>query len=77
MFEVSARFSAVDLDDRNLRGGREQDVTVGLSWYPEPNIRLIADYVHGRVRPGAVPSGALGRMPFSVDTFISRLQLYW
>lgn len=77
VFEIAARFSAIDLDDRHLRGGAERDVTIGLNWYPEPNLRFVADYVHGRVRPGVAQSDALGGAPFSVETFIGRMQLYW
>jgi phosphate-selective porin OprO and OprP len=77
VFELAARYSAVDLDARGFRGGSERDVTVGLSWYPEPNLRLIANYVHGRVRPGEAQSDAYGTAPFSVDTVIGRLQIYW
>lgn len=77
VFEIAARLSAIDLDDRRLRGGTERDVTLGLNWYPEPNLRFVADYIHGRVRPGAAQSDALGSAPFSVDTFIGRMQLYW
>ena len=76
VFELSARFSAIDLDDRDLRGGSERDVSIGLSWYPEPNLRLIANYVRGRVRPGDEQEG-LGGRPFSVETFVGRAQLYW
>ncbi|SDN34197.1 phosphate-selective porin OprO and OprP [Methylobacterium phyllostachyos] len=77
VFELAARYSAIDLDTRGFRGGLEQDVTLGLSWYPEPNLRLIANYVHGRVRPGDAQSETYGTAPFSVDTIIGRLQIYW
>ncbi len=76
VFELSARFSAIDLNDRRLGGGSERDVSVGLSWYPEPNVRLIANYVHGRVRPGDEQED-LGSRPVSFDVFIARAQLYW
>lgn len=76
VFELSARFSAIDLDERTLGGGSERDVSVGLSWYPEPNLRFIANYVRGRVRPGDEQED-LGGRPFSVDTFVARAQLYW
>jgi phosphate-selective porin OprO/OprP len=77
VFEVAARYSAVDLDARGFRGGQERDVTLGLSWYPEPNLRLLANYVRARVRPGAAQADAFGTAPFSVDTVIGRLQVYW
>ncbi|WP_010685152.1 OprO/OprP family phosphate-selective porin [Methylobacterium mesophilicum] len=77
VFELAARFSAIELNARGFRGGTERDVTLGLSWYPEPNLRLIANYIHGRVRPGESQSDAFGTAPFSVDTVITRLQIYW
>ena len=77
VFELAARYSAIELDARGFRGGTERDVTVGLSWYPEPNLRVIANYIHGRVRPGEAQADAFGTAPFSVDTVIARLQIYW
>lgn len=77
VFELAARYSAIDLDARGFRGGLERDVTLGLSWYPEPNLRLIANYIHGRVRPGETQTDTVGRAPFSVDTVVGRLQIYW
>ncbi|MDF2600396.1 MAG: Phosphate-selective porin, partial [Methylobacterium brachiatum] len=38
---------------------------------------LIANVIHGRVQPGAAQSDALGTAPFSVDTILGRLQIYW
>ena len=77
VFELCARYSAIELNARGFRGGAERDVSLGLSWYPEPNIRVIANYVRGRVQPGAAQSDAFGAAPFSVDTVITRVQLYW
>ena len=42
VFEVAARYSALDLDSRTVRGGGEQDVTLGLNWYPTDRLRLAA-----------------------------------
>ncbi|MCJ2055867.1 OprO/OprP family phosphate-selective porin [Methylobacterium sp. J-048] len=77
VFELSARYSAIALNARGFRGGAEQDVSLGLSWYPEPNLRLIANVIHGRVQPGTAQSDALGTAPFSVDTILGRIQIYW
>lgn len=60
VFELAARYSAIDLNARGFRGGMEQDVTLGLSWYPEPNLRLIGNVIHGRVQPGEAQSTTLG-----------------
>ena len=77
VFELAARYSAVDLNARGFRGGAEQDVTLGLSWYPEPNLRLTGNLIHGRVRPGDAQSERLGTAPFTVDTVVARLQIAW
>lgn len=51
VFELAARYSAIDLPSRNVRGGFEQDVTVGLNWYPEPFARVLMNYVHAWTNP--------------------------
>ncbi|MFD1302706.1 OprO/OprP family phosphate-selective porin [Methylobacterium marchantiae] len=73
VFELGLRFSAIDLDDGEVRGGIEQDGTVGLSWYPDTNIRIIADYVRSHTSPSALRNGRT----IDADTFIGRFQLYW
>ena len=53
VFELAARYSAVELSSRNVRGGYQQDVTAGLNWHPEPFIRIMANYVHAWTDPTA------------------------
>jgi phosphate-selective porin OprO/OprP len=48
-WEVAARYSSVDLDDGGVRGGQQDDITVGLNWYLNPNTRIIWNYIHGDV----------------------------
>ncbi|WP_082559165.1 OprO/OprP family phosphate-selective porin [Methylobacterium sp. Leaf94] len=73
VFELGTRFSAIDLDDAGIRGGIERDVTVGLNWYPDRNIRVVADYVRSHTSPSAVQGGRT----IDADSFIGRFQLYW
>ncbi|MGI9592632.1 MAG: porin [Myxococcota bacterium] len=49
-WEIAARYSYLDLDDRNIRGGTLWDVTAALNWYLYPNFRWMLNYVHGDVR---------------------------
>jgi phosphate-selective porin OprO/OprP len=46
-WEVAARFSYLDLNDDDIRGGRVCDVTAGLNWYLNPNVRVSWNYVYG------------------------------
>ncbi len=73
VFELGTRFSAIDLDDGGLRGGIERDVTVGLNWYPDRNVRIVTDYVRSHASPSALQGGRT----IDADTFIGRFQLYW
>ena len=48
-FQIAARVSMLDLDDADIRGGQELNFTLGLNRYLLSNLRLSANYVHGRV----------------------------
>ena len=72
VFEVAARVSAIDLSDRDVRGGSERDITLGLNWYPEPNVRLVGDSIH----VDAV-SSTVDRRQVEADILAGRLQFSW
>lgn len=73
VFELGARFSAIDLQDRTITGGIGRDVTVGLNWYPDRNVRIMADYIRSRTSPSAIA----GFRTIDADTVIGRFQVYW
>ncbi len=45
-WEVAARLSRSDLNDRGIQGGRLTDLTVGLNWYLTPYLRFTSNWVH-------------------------------
>lgn len=42
--EASARYSFLDLTDAGITGGEQTQSTVGLSWYPNEQLRVILNY---------------------------------
>jgi phosphate-selective porin OprO/OprP len=55
-WEVAARYSYLDLDDSNVRGGRLWDVTAGVNWYLFPNARIMFNYIYADVSGRRAPA---------------------
>lgn len=45
-WEVAVRYSNLDLNDEGVRGGEIDDLSFALNWYPNPYVRLMANYVN-------------------------------
>ena len=75
VFEVSARVSNIALEDGSVQGGTEIDGTLGLNWYPDSNVKLLANYI----RAHATPAAQAVSLDRNVDSnlFLGRLQFYW
>ena len=72
IWELAARYSELDLNYRPggagtapsasaVRGGDQKIFTLGLNWYPNNNVRFLADYQRAEVRrlsPGGATFGA-------------------
>jgi len=51
-WQVAARYGWVDLKDGGVDGGTLNDITLGLNWYLNPNMRFMFNYVHAGVEDG-------------------------
>ena len=48
-WEVAARFSKVDLNDQDVSGGKEKNLTIGVNWYaPANQFRVMANLIFVR-----------------------------
>lgn len=52
-WQVGTRFDWLDLNSGQVSGGRNQNVTVGLNWWLNPNMRFMLNYVCGFVQNSA------------------------
>ena len=53
--EIAARFSAANLSDADVRGGRQTVWSAGVSWYPVDPLRFTLQYQHADITAIAVP----------------------
>lgn len=44
-WELAARYSAINLNDGAINGGRAENITLGVNWYATPTIRFMGNYV--------------------------------
>jgi phosphate-selective porin OprO/OprP len=68
-WELAARFSNIDLNDGGITGGEEDNVTLGLNWYLNPNLKLMLNYVHGELDGTAYDD--------DFDSVSARFQVTW
>jgi phosphate-selective porin OprO/OprP len=45
-WELAARYSQINLNDGGIQGGRQEDITVGLNWYPVKGFRFMANWIN-------------------------------
>ncbi len=48
-WEIAARVSSIDLTDGGITGGEQDNITLGLNWYPNPATRMMLNFVHADV----------------------------
>lgn len=66
-WEVAGRLSWVDLDSKNVQGGRLTDYTFGLNWYLHANVKVQFNYIHAWLNDPVYGKS-------NTDIFATRLQ---
>lgn len=73
---LNLRYDHLDLTDSGagIVGGTQHGIIAAVSWWPNANLRLIANYGHLRY-DDAVISGPNGERDYAADVFAARFQI--
>ncbi len=73
-WELGMRFSHLDLSDTKagILGGRANNYTLGVNWYPNPNIVFQLNYTYVMTSPNATGNGFVGDDRFSYVQFMTK-----
>jgi phosphate-selective porin OprO and OprP len=72
--EIAARYDYLNLGDKNIYGGSQQDWTLGVNWFVNTSLRLTANYVRADIRPN-LRHGASNSIVRHLDVFGFRAQI--
>ncbi len=61
-WELAARLSYLNLNDSGVRGGRLRDISLGLNWYLNSNVRSMWSFIHADPSEGGEINAFLWRM---------------
>jgi len=70
-WEVGARYSFVNLNNKTIRGGSEHNAGVSLGWYANDNVRVFGNYIRASIHP---KNDAYKR---KIGILAARLQVSW
>ncbi len=75
--ELAIRYSSLNLNDDNVYGGRENNWTLGMNWYPTSSIRFMLNYTQANAEPSTaeVNPDEFRGIKDSPDFFQMRMQI--
>jgi len=49
--ELAVRYSSLDLEDKGVTGGEEDNLTLGVNWHINRNFRIMVNYIYADASP--------------------------
>ena len=68
-WEIAGRYSTLDLNADTITGGKEDNYSFGLNWYPNNYLRFLVDYVRFDAKKGAAENAG--------DAIVTRVGVVW
>lgn len=77
-WELALRYSYVNLNKKDVYGGSENNVTLGVNWFYNRNVTVKANYIRAKIHPTGTVAGVIPSATPNVrnlDIFALRLQV--
>lgn len=78
-WEIATGYDAVNLNSKAITGGRASTAKLGINWYPNSHVRVMANYIHALdVNTTGVASARSAAFDHAkLDVIETRVQLDW
>ncbi len=76
-WEIASGYDSINLNDGVIKGGRVSTAKLGVNWYLNPHVRLMADYVHALDINTGGSKGITAFNNADLDIIETRVQLDW
>ncbi len=79
-WEIATGYDSINLNDGVIKGGRASTAKLGINWYPNSHVRLMANYIHALDINTAGNAGGARSQAFNnvdLDMLETRVQLDW
>ncbi|MDR3500261.1 MAG: porin [Parvibaculum sp.] len=76
-WELAGRYSTIDLTDGAFKGGKENNWSFGVNWYPNSFVRVLADYVRYDAKDSLASPPVAGSFTNAGDAFITEVSVIW
>ncbi len=80
-WEIATGYDAINLNDGVIKGGRASTAKLGVNWYLNPHVRVMANYVHALdINTGTPTAVSTANKSFNnadLDIIETRIQLDW
>jgi len=78
-WEVATGYDAINLNDGSIKGGRMSTAKLGINWYPNSHVRVMANYIHvlDINTQGVANRRSQGFNNADLDMIETRVQLDW
>ena len=73
-WEVAARYTYLDLNDRDILGGSQHDLAFGVNWFYSEHLRVSVNYIRAHIHPAFIYTGPSVR---KLDIVSGRVQVRW